>query len=341
MEAANRGKRSIGLNLNSEAGREVLYSLVRTADVFLTSKLRPTREKLLFDVEHLRAINPRIVYVRGSGHGVRGESADDGGFDNLDFWMRSGIAVANQPPGYPAVPGMPSGAFGDNTGAMNIVGGISAALMYRERTGQALTVDVSLLSSGMWSFSSAVALSALVGTPIKPPAPGPSPFPMIGTYPTSDGRFISLCCLQGFHYFPELCRVMEAEELLADDRFNTQRAFDANGIELYLAFERLFAQRTYSEWIDLLRSFSGQWTRVQDSVEIIDDHQVVANDYIGEMTTSTGAQVRAVQPPVQFDEKPAVLGPSPSFNAHGDEILNELGLSTDEILQLRIDGAVT
>jgi len=340
MEAANRGKRSIGLNLGSETGREVLYSLVKSADVFLTSKLTPTRQKLMFDVDDLRAVNPNLIYVRGSGHGTKGEEADTGGFDALDFWYRSGIAMGAKALEVDAPPFMPCGGFGDNTGGMYIAGGIAAALLHRERTGEALTVDVSLLAAGMWSFSTAIGLSGLYGTPVEQRPAGSSRGPMVATYGTRDGRFIALCCLEGQRYFPDLCRVLGIGELADDPRFITAGEFDRNGEEVRSILVDAFRKLTYREAIRRLADFSGQWGPVQTSNEIAADGQVQANAFLGEMTTSTGHKMTAVRPPVLFDETPAELGRSPEFNEQGDEILAELGYDTEGIIGLKIKDAV-
>jgi crotonobetainyl-CoA:carnitine CoA-transferase CaiB-like acyl-CoA transferase len=238
------------------------------------------------------------------------------------------------------VPGMPAGAFGDNTGAMYIAGGIAAALFHRQRTGDALTVDVSLLASGIWSFSAGVGLSGLFGTPVQQLPPGPMPSPMTATYATSDARFVALCCLQGFHYFPDLCRVLGTEELLSEERFNTQANFDRNGLELCEILQETFARHTYGQLCRRLASFSGQWAPVQNSVEVASDTQAEANGYLGVMTTSTGERMKAVRPPVQFNESLVDFRPSPSFNEHCDAILAELGFDQDDILKLKVDGAV-
>src|SRR5262245_1228898 len=94
MEHSNRGKKSLGLDLNTEDGLDILYKLAATCDVFLTNKLRRVRTKLKIDVDDIRAQNPNIVYVRGTGQGERGPDADKGSYDNLAFWNRSGVAMA-------------------------------------------------------------------------------------------------------------------------------------------------------------------------------------------------------------------------------------------------------
>jgi crotonobetainyl-CoA:carnitine CoA-transferase CaiB-like acyl-CoA transferase len=81
MEQPNRGKRSIGIDLRSEEGLELLYRLVETSDVFLTSFLPAARQKMKIDIEHIRSRNPNIIYVRGSGMGQRGPERERGGYD--------------------------------------------------------------------------------------------------------------------------------------------------------------------------------------------------------------------------------------------------------------------
>src|SRR6185437_10952977 len=87
-----RGKQSLGLDLTTDEGLDILYQLAATADVFLTNKLPRVRTKLRIGVEENRAANPNIIYVRGTGQGERGPDADKGSYDSLAFWNRSGIA---------------------------------------------------------------------------------------------------------------------------------------------------------------------------------------------------------------------------------------------------------
>src|SRR5947209_1983156 len=94
VEHPNRGKRSMGLDVSTEAGREVLYKLVAEADVFLTSLLPRTRQRFEIDLEHIRAINPNIIYARGSALGAQGEEADRGGYDMTAFWCRASTAAS-------------------------------------------------------------------------------------------------------------------------------------------------------------------------------------------------------------------------------------------------------
>src|SRR6201997_1097959 len=143
IEHPNRGKRSVGIDVSTPGGQDVLYEIAETADVFLTNYLPAARQKNKFDIEHIRAVNPKIIYARGSAYGDKGQERDVGGFDNTAFWIRTGIGHAMTPAALDGVlmQGLP--AFGDSIGGMTIAGGIAAALFHRDRTGEAVQFDVS------------------------------------------------------------------------------------------------------------------------------------------------------------------------------------------------------
>ena len=172
LEHSNRGKKSLALDLTSDDGLDILHRLIATSDVFLTNKLPGVLAKLRIEVDDVRAHNPKIIYVRGTGQGARGPDADKGSYDSLAFWCRSGIALGVKRPDYDHVPGPPGPGFGDSIGAMTIAGGIMGALYHRERTGEATIVDVSLLGTGLWAMGQAVALSLLMDVPWGAPPAG-------------------------------------------------------------------------------------------------------------------------------------------------------------------------
>lgn len=188
IEHANRGKRSIGLDMSVPEGREVLVELAKRADVFLTSFLPGHRAKFGIDVEDIRAINPTIIYARGSALGPRGEESVKGGYDMTAFWCRAGTAATITPPGTPGMVGPPGPAYGDTISGTNLAGGIAAALLKRERTGEPSVVDVSLLGSGLWALGHTVALTNHLNQRMEafPPGTQGSPLnPLVGLYPTA------------------------------------------------------------------------------------------------------------------------------------------------------------
>ncbi len=241
IEQPNRGKRSIGLDISTEDGRELLYQLARTSDVFLTSFLPPVRQRLKIDVEHIRAVNPDIVYARGSGQGPLGPDRDKGGYDGATYWGRGGVAHALTPADseWP-IGGRP--AFGDLAGGMAIAGGIAAGLLQRANTGEAPVVDVSLLGLAMWMLSPDIVACGLYGgDPMPKFDRSSSPNPLVGPYRTSDGRFITLMMLQADRFWPDFCRHIDREDLIDDPRFADGAARFTNARECVATIDDVFA----------------------------------------------------------------------------------------------------
>jgi crotonobetainyl-CoA:carnitine CoA-transferase CaiB-like acyl-CoA transferase len=340
LEHSNRGKKSLGLDLTSEEGLQILYEIAATSDVFLTNKLPSIRTKLKIDLDDIRAQNPNIIYVRGTGQGEHGPDADKGSYDSLAYWCRAGIALAMSPPDADEVAPPPGPAFGDSIGAMTIAGGIMGALFHRERTGEATTVDVSLLGTGIWSMGATLALSLQLQMPWTRMPAGAGGNPLTATYRTKDGRFVSLTCLQPGKYWPELCALVGRPELMTDERFVDAAAVLANAVEGRAILTEVFTERTADEWRDLLQSFTGQWAMVQSTLEIADDPQAIANGYVQQYETAEGLEYRLAAPPVRFDDQPPTPLRAPDFNEHGDEILTGIGLDWDRIIDLKVRGVV-
>jgi crotonobetainyl-CoA:carnitine CoA-transferase CaiB-like acyl-CoA transferase len=341
LEHSNRGKKSLGLDLTSDEGLDILHKLVATADVFLTNKLPGVRTKLNIEVEQIREHNPQIIYVRGTGQGERGPEADKGSYDSLAFWARAGIAMGANRPEYDLVPMPPAPGFGDSIGAMTIAGGIMGALFHRERTGETTVVDVSLLGTGLWAMGQAMALSLVLGIPWgAPPANRPKSNPLSRNYDTKDGRTIAFTCLQAAKYWPLLCDVIGRPELGTDERFADQTSLLDNSDEAIAILEETFAGATLDEWRTTLDAFEGQWAVVQHTLEAAVDPQTVANGYLQDCVTAGGKPFQMVAAPVQFDEEPAAPGRAPEFNEHGDEILEGIGLDWDTIVDLKVRGVV-
>ncbi len=341
LEHSNRGKQSLGLDLTSADGLDLLYRLAATCDVFLTNKLPGVRTKLHIDVDDIRTANPNIIYVRGTGQGERGPDADRGSYDSLAYWYRAGVAKGMMHPEDDSPPPPPAPAFGDSIGAMTIAGGIMGALFHRERTGEATTVDVSLLSVGLWSMGAALALSLQNDLPwAPPPRSAPPGNPLVNTYRTSDDRFVSLCCLQPGRYWAEACEVLGRPELATDERFADVLSLMAHVAEATAAVRDAFASRPAAEWRERLSGFSGQWAMVQDTIEAAADHQAVANGYVSDCETAAGIPFQLATAPVQYDGVPAAAQRAPEFNEHGDAILAELGLDWDTIVDLKVRGVV-
>jgi crotonobetainyl-CoA:carnitine CoA-transferase CaiB-like acyl-CoA transferase len=345
MEHPNRGKRSIGLALEQPEALEVLYDIVRSSDVFVTNFLPDARARLRIDIGDIRAVNPKIIYVRGTALGARGPEAGKGGYDQPTFWCRAGSAAGISSPGLDGMLGMPGPAYGDSIGGMTIAGGISAALFARERTGEPSVVDVSLLSVGAWANGLAVDLSLLNGQPWKPNPPersgGSVRNPLVGFFRTSDGRYINLNMMQPGRYWADFCKHIERPDLAQDPRFETAEKLMENYAAAAELIGHEIASRTFGEWLERFKTLEGQWAPVQNSVEVGHDAQLRANGFVAQVVDVDGEVRELVTAPVQFDETSASLTRGPEFAEHTEQILKELGRDEQAILDLRIAGAAT
>jgi len=272
METPNRGKRSIGLDVTSPEGREVLLRLVAEADVFTTSLLPASRRRLGVDVDDLRAVNPRLIYARGHGQGVRGPDAGNGGYDTTSFWARSGMAnyYAPEPSGV-GYPPFHSPAIGDLTSGQTLAGGIAAALFHRERTGEAAVVDVSLLATGMWAMSPGIVASRLFDIDDLPlPRHDEMMNPLTNFHRTKDGRYLTLVMLEGDRFWQPVCEAIGRPELVDDPRFATFAARAENRGECIAILDEVFASRTLEEWTSVLDGVA-VWGPVRTAREVHDD----------------------------------------------------------------------
>jgi crotonobetainyl-CoA:carnitine CoA-transferase CaiB-like acyl-CoA transferase len=360
-ELWNRGKKAIALDLRVPAAREIVLRLCATADVFLTSYLPATREKLGIGLDAVRERNPSIIYACGSGQGPRGPEADKGGYDSISFWHRGGVSASVTPPGHPAPLGMPSGAFGDSTSGIALAGGIAAALVKKARTGQGSIVDGSLLGSAAWCMQMASVEAAVraaaspeaPGAEANPPAPpaqaassasasraAPSVNPFVNTYRTVDGRWVALCMLQPDVYFDGLVRAVGRADLAHDPRFDTPRARAAHPRDLADELAKRFAALTFDEARAALASQRGQWDVVNRALDVLADPQARALGMVQDVDYGGGRALPMVTTPVHFDRTPPTLTPAPGFAVDTEDVLRGAGLDEQAIADAKSAGAV-
>ncbi|WP_245713673.1 CaiB/BaiF CoA transferase family protein [Nocardia vaccinii] len=339
IEIPNRGKKSIGIDLLTEGGQQVVYDLAKTCDVFLTSYLPERRKRMGIDVEDIRNANSNIVYVRGSGHGPIGPDADKPGYDGVSYWSRGGIAVALTEEHDELVRSRP--AFGDLLGGMAIAGGIAAALYKRLATGTGSVVDVSLLGLAAWNLGPDIATSQIHGGSAVPRyGHADAPNPLVGNYRTKDGRYVTLMMLQLDKFFAEAMRVVGLPELVDNPLFADPVARFDNRSALIALLDKAFAQHTLSEWRTILSDLSGAWGVVQTAGEVCVDPAVTANGYIARTTTTTGVPYALPVNPVQFDQQHVVPTGAPEHGQHTEEILLATGMDWDKIEHYKSTGAI-
>ncbi|MGO9857744.1 MAG: CaiB/BaiF CoA transferase family protein [Acidimicrobiales bacterium] len=339
LALANRGKRSLALDIRQEEGLAVLHRLLESADVFLTNMRPRALQRAGLDSDELTRRYPGLVYARGHGYGVRGPDADHAGYDATAFWARGGMAHILTPPERDYPIGQ-RGAMGDRNGALALAFGVAAALLKRTRSGTGSVVDVSLLSTAMWTLSSDL-LAALVGNePTASSGRGPLVNPLVGVYRTKDARHIQLVFLQPDRYWADFCRVIGRPDLVEDPRFVDLTARRENASACVAELDLEFAKRTFDEWKTALASLDAPWAPVQSVSELLDDPQVVANGYIGEVVIDGETAYRLPAVPVQLDGRSPPLRRAPEHGEDTEALLLEVGYGWEEITALKEAGVV-
>lgn len=344
FQSANRGKCSVGIDLRNPAGRGLLSTLVATADVFMTSLRASARRHLGIDVADIRRDNPQVVYLRASAFGPRGPDAGAGGYDAGAYWARTGMQHLFTPPGAKWPPKLRA-AFGDNAGSLAIAGAVAAALYRRATTGQPSLIDAALMATGLWQVQPDIVNAGLPDDDENPLPPPPTRHefwnPLWQTYRTADGRFLVLMMLAADAHWADLCARLGHPELAGDPRFTDMDARERNSSACVATLDDIFAKRTLADVRHSLVGFEGEWAPVQTPAEVHADPQVTANGFIAQAEMGNGASLPLVNPPVQFDEHPAKPSRAPEVGEHTEAVLLDLGMTWEEIIALKDQGAIT
>ncbi|MBO0731150.1 MAG: CoA transferase, partial [Acidimicrobiaceae bacterium] len=265
-----------------------------------------------------------------------------GGYDTGAFWARSGMQHMLSPPGIPWPP-VARPAFGDVVGGLAIAGAVSAALYRRRETGKPAVIDVSLLATGMWQIQTDI-VNAAISEDAGPAPTAPDRFqvwnPLMLPYRTADARFVALMVLSPDPHWPALCQCLGRPDLATDPRFADMDARREHAAECVSELDAIFATRTLDEWRKALTDFEGEWAPVQTPREVLSDPQVQANGWVAAAEMANGAQLPLVTSPVQFDENPGRPQRAPEHGEHTEQVLLELGMSWDDISDLKQRGAV-
>jgi crotonobetainyl-CoA:carnitine CoA-transferase CaiB-like acyl-CoA transferase len=224
---------------------------------------------------------------------------------------------------------------------MALAGGIGAALYKRERTGHGVLVDASLMSAGLWAMSMTISGTSVLGVDELPyQGHEASPNPLTNVYRTKDGHYIALGFLQADKYWPEFCLAVDRLDWIGDARFATMEDRRVNSAACVRLLDELFAERTLSDWEDVLSGQDGQWDVFLKGGRVRFDEQVLANEYTQYVEHEGDGKIVLVPAPAQFDGAVSRLGKAPSLGSDTDDVLTAHGFDEKTIADLRQRGVV-
>jgi crotonobetainyl-CoA:carnitine CoA-transferase CaiB-like acyl-CoA transferase len=317
----NRNKRSIGLNLKTPEGQEVLWKLIDRADV-LVENFRPgVLEKLGFGYDAVSKRNPRIVYASISGYGQTGPYKDRPGYDVVAQGESGVVDLTGEPDRQPVKVGA---SIADIVAGLYAYQGILLALLARHRTGKGQRIDIALLDSLISVLTyQAESYLATGRSPKRLGTRHPSIVPY-ETFETKDG-FVNVGAANEKQW-QNFCRALGFTDLAFDSRFNTMAGRISNYDELRSILGAEMKKYTRAEAFELLAKYELPVGPINTVAEVLEDPHIHAREMVQELTHPEYGPLRYVGIPVKMSDTPgAMQSPPPRFGEHNRDVLKDLG----------------
>jgi len=339
--SANRGKKSITLNIAKPDGQGLIRALARECDVLIENYKHGDLARYGLGYADLKAVNPRLIYCSVTGFGQTGPYRERPGYDFMIQGMGGMMSVTGEPDGAPGGGPQRAGVpIADIITGMYASIAICAALASRAQTGQGQHLDLALLDSQ-------IALLAYQNTNYfstgKPPGRIGNLHPNIVPYQpfkSSDGEVIVAC--GNDNLFGKFCEAAGCPELARDPRFATNGKRVENRAEITRLIQAIFARKTTAEWLGLLEAAGVPNGPINDLAQVFEEPQVKARGVKIELQHGAAGKLPLVASPMRFSATPLEyrLAP-PLLGEHTDQVLKELlKLNENEIAKLRADGIV-
>ena len=333
-----RNKRSLTLDLKTERGMEVIRRLVARCDVFITNQPYDSREAMALTYEDLKPLNPRMIYASLTAYGEHGAERNRKSFDQLAYWARSGLMDLMREDGTTPMQGL--AGMGDHPTGVALYAGIVTALLRREQTGQGGMVHTSLLANGLWSVSG-VAGTAMAGGDMSHFRANRVESAMMRVYQAQDGRWLQLNMVRNDELMARMFTAMDAEDLLADERFATRQDMWRNRGEFGDAIAEIIATRTSDDWLARFEALDVPVNRIALVEETATDEQIRTNGMVLAPEDEATEQPEVITHPIKVTSvPPAPPRRAPRLGEHSAEILGELGYDADAIRAMAEDGVI-
>jgi crotonobetainyl-CoA:carnitine CoA-transferase CaiB-like acyl-CoA transferase len=321
FEMDNRGKRSIVLDITTDAGRSTALELLSRADVFITNVRPGALRRVGLDFETAAAANPRLVYGLITGYGDAGPDADRAAYDVAAYWARAGLAHLLTRSG--ETPPFQRGGMGDHTVGMALAAAVCAALVARARTGTGQLVSTSLYRQGAYTISFDLNTFLLTGHVIAIGERESMGNPCMNNYTAGDGRRFWIVGLQVDRHWGPLCRVVGRPAWMTDYPRPRDRA--ANCSELIAELDEIFATKPLDEWAKLFATEPDFfWSPINSIEDVVADDQFHAAGGIVYVPDGDFS-VPMVATPVDFHGTPwEPRATAPGIGEHTEEVLAEL-----------------